>query len=1643
MSLWDRMANLQDLFWKKDGATQAEPIYNSQGYVKYGIAQDISKNLPAGYSTFYVGVQDGKETLNNPSVNPNLNTKIEQGRQTAISGIGAAAQNPLLAIGGGAAIGRFFGPAGAVGGALLGSSIYGIGRLDEATDGKLSTALMSGTKGVRSNYAFLREAVNANASYGLLAGLSQIGGAIAGGLAAIGVGAAAGSVVPGIGTVVGGLAAAGSVLGLYGGGKAARALSESGVFGNELQQAAVFAQSPEGQEKYNIGRDIVRSAGRITGSKTLQNTDIGIGAVTSGLINFFTEVTLAPDIKATQVVGKTGRAATIGGITTAKQGIIGGQIQKAIDTPEKIQARLAADVQLIKRTANGEKTIYSPMFEFINKNDAATVKMRTEFAMGDEVSHMAAQLMAGKSYSEISLLLRVGRGDSSAIQELATKHKATYAQLIRAESALNRFETKSLPSTSKNKYIKQSLKDKQKILNDELQDMAGKNSELAKSLRLDSALQERTVSIFPIIEKRRNDVAKQKIANKLGINKTDLTERETLTGKISQRIYQDNTFGAIVRSIERMTDDAPHSTVNFNDVLQSTGRVRATIREGVQRNIFTKDEVVDLYNKFINAKFEGDKLKYVDDFTKQVIERVGKKYGIEGAPLNLVLNSYLKRMKTERDAAVSAARENRAYMIDPKTQEVINDPVLVSQLANGSYLPDIKLIDNAFKQFRKRQNKEFGGIVNTGMTLKWLNEEYNSLWRNFTLFRVGYPINITRDNTLRIAADGQWFNVVKEFTKDAIDDFSNFNNSVGKIKRWTKGVVDKKYSIKETRKELKLRIAVLSDAEKSLREYGYDINKPPKKIKPEAQKTLDYYNNVKANVVALQQRESQLLSAVPTKIVGRKSVAISNYSFNDYREGIYGRITMNKIRGKEDIRGLLESNRELQLAAVRRDRTGGTWIQPTLKNEDVHLRSWEQILVNTLPSDPVAMKIMKGVPKKEIIKYIKSVEFRDKLDAFGYVAEKNRALRSSDASYIYNRVEAAVNQFAPDIKLQKLVAEGKVNATVLKQMYPDVVKRPGVNTDMALDLLGQSTFVKTMNKFTRDVVAWLATAPTSKLAYNPYYKVSYEQKLQSMVAVANAQGRKLSTMEQTTFEANARAYAYKELKTKLNAFNRDANYPELINYIFAFFPAFVEQYRVYARIIAENPEFLLKTAQMRAIPERLGEVQVDPNGEEYVEVTLPLLGDNIKGRLSTSWFNPFNPTGGNILSTSAQVSAITNEILKRGNVELPKLFEEIIVPFGVQKDSFTAMTPTTIKRLGQAFSAFTNENAPQLNKDIAMIMENKLFEFRQNNHRSPNDAELNSIYNETKFDGKALSLIRFFGSGLLPQQPRYVSPLQWYSDELRRFQEELGGSEGTDKFLEKYPDYFLVVDKLTDATSGIYADKTSQQLVKNNSDLVQQMIARMGSDGDLRTLGAVFNDEDYAFSSSAQAWLQTKNIPGTNKTFIGSQTALENSRSSLVNEGWRNWTKLKDVVSRMLLQNNPPYDPAKGYGKSIMDAYKNAYLEKMKTDNKLWWDEKQDRDSSASLKNVVDNLTMAANNEKLWADLSKQARWHSIVEYLNFRYYIKDKLDQRRTAITSDRVVDVRAEVDSFVLNLRQNDINFGKFYDRYFDGDDFKYVAD
>jgi hypothetical protein len=304
-------------------------------------------------------------------------------------------------------------------------------------------------------------------------------------------------------------------------------------------------------------------------------------------------------------------------------------------------------------------------------------------------------------------------------------------------------------------------------------------------------------------------------------------------------------------------------------------------------------------------------------------------------------------------------------------------------------------------------------------------------------------------------------------------------------------------------------------------------------------------------------------------------------------------------------------------------------------------------------------------------------------------------------------------------------------------------------------------------------------------------------------------------------------------------------------------------------------------------------------------------------------------------------------------------------------------------------------------------------------------------------DAKELSVIRALGAGLLPSQPRYVSPLEQYADILGKYNEKFG-VEGAERFTNDYPDYYLLADKLTDSTSGIRDDDTAVALLRKNKDTVSKIVRNIDKNN-LSVLGAVFNDEDFAFSSSARAYLLTNNIPGTSKRFKDEADSLDVATSSVVNSGWRKWNKLIEIVTLEIKADK--LNPASGYGKTILDTYKKNFVAKMETDNNLWYKEKTSPDFGSKRNNAIDALTIAANTPELWKDLAKQPRWHTIVDYLNFRYYVKEELEARGVPITSDNAIDIREKANQYVAGLRNSDISFGKFYDRYFDEDTFDYV--
>lgn len=1604
--MWDILGNIQKFF---NGNQGGQLPYDANKKLNFGVALDTSKNMPK---------------------NPNsYNDYVEKARQTGVD----AAEFVLKPV------------------------TYTIGELDKKSNGNLVKALMAGTGNVRSNYAFINDIARKNAGMGLMATLGVVGGGIAGGVGGFAVGLLAG----GVGAVPGAIAGFGVGSGIA--GKVERSLAKSGTFDaldKTIKTSAKLSETAVGQEKYNFGRDVVHAASNVSGWKTLGDTSKGIGALTSGLINFGFEVSVAPDIKGVKLGGVAVKGVRSGGIQAKISGPVESALAKLTNEEGRQAKRIEADIALHKKTAAGEETAYSPLYKFNQENNVVTVQQHSSFK-GNEFGQIGSALLAGKDFQTQSLVYRVGRGDKDAIAELEAKSPGTHAEIQRYEGAIEFVENAgsqkavlNFYSTAQNKNLPLSAKNaaNKKIVEEELKALRAEKSWLDNTLKLTDALPtDKTVSKFKWFENQKADAAKQRVAlgleqgsaklfaKELNNKALDITTRETMRGKVIQSFYQKNGISAVVRFVHRTFDDAPHQTVNYNDVLQSNGRVRTTARMAVRKQVFTPEEALKFADDFARLTNEGEKNLLIESFTEKAISNLADKYKI---PKNLkddIVAQHLKMTRENVAKAKESSSKNEAYFFDDTTGsgEIIHDPQLVSQLANGGYLPDIELIDKAMKRWTKKKGAEASLPINTLYLGTSALDEFQSIWRTFTLGRIGFPINIIRDSTLRAYGDGVLFAMTKELSKDALEMMSNGNNAISKIKRVTAARLNPNQNLKKLRAEVEYYEKIIASSEELLKDAGYDFAKPSKNVSAEVQKQLYYVQKAKTELDAIRGVRDALESKVPAKVVSRKPLTVKGIEgFQRYDGGVQGQIMVEKIRGKDTMRGLISSNRELGMANIRRDRDGGHSVVAR-ENEDLHMTSWINALTNQLSQDIVARKIMAGkMSEKDIVNWIGSHESGTYLERFGFVKDKGRNLRTSDAQYVYNRVLTVVNKIAPDPTLHPLILEGKVTSKILKEMYPDLATRPTIITDLTKDILGQSTFVQSMEKTLKNGVAWLATVPTSKLSYNPYFNVKYQQKLQNMVAMANIQGRRLTEKDQRQFESVARAHALNELRGKINAFSRDMNYHSAVNYLIAFFPAIVEQYRAYGKIMLDHPEFPYKIATISQIPDYIGNVQIDAFGDEYIPVDLPLLG--MQGRLPTSWFNAINPTGGQLLSPGPLGGVVINELSKSINFE--GKIADLLLPFGTTANHFAPLTPNTLRRGGQAWQAYFTKNGDQFNKDINILLQKEHFDFVQENDRQPTGSDLATMYSTSKDNAISLSFLRALGAGILPLQPKYVTPLQVYSDLFSKYTKEFG-SEGTERFLNDYPDYFMITNSLSDSTSGIRPNDTAVALVKKNGKVIENIIADMGENANLSALGAIFNDENYAFSSSAQAYLVSKSIPGTRQKFKEQGAALDNSRSSIVNKGWSDYTKMVEIVSDELAKAN--YDPGSGYGLAVLTQYKDAFTEQMQTQNNLWYEEKQGAGFQKKLVDTVSAITTAVNTPELWQELSKQDRWHTIVEYMNFRYDVHDILKYRGTSITSDKAVDIRLAAEAKVAELRKQNIEFGKFYDRYFSNDDFSSIVE
>jgi hypothetical protein len=1643
MSLWEYIGNLQKDIGN-DVKTDAVPAKN--GRVPFGVTLDTSKAIPAKTSNRVVQSRFAPTRAI-------TNQDIENRRVDVLKGMSAIS-------------------------GFIGSAVDKV--IPESVQKKISKTMekplelaTAGTRNVRANYAFIRALGDEETAKGMIAGLNLIAGGVAGAIAGASVGGLAGLPFGGVGALPG--AAVGALAGFRVGmgisGATQRDIAKSGIVGADSKQAAIYAESGVGQEHYNFGQDTTVQLARITGFKSLGDTSMGIGIISKGLLNLAGEVATDPVLAGASFVGKTAVSTVKGGLVPKTQGLAADFLGRATGIKQiELEDRAEVNIEELKKAGRGEASKYSTLFQFLD-NDAATISNHP-LLKNNDMGPTAAAILSKKPDVVKSLVLRIGMGDKEAIDELLDNpdYADTAMELNRYESGIAALERDGMMFfRHDNKMIMLGKKytdaDEAQMIKAEYAALAAKDDFLRKAISLEDWLKtDRTVSPFAWIERQRADRAIRATAvslsgEKLGFNPRKWSEKdmsnselihgirqETNVGKVITSLYKNSAFGTPMQIVSRALDSAPHATIKFNEGIQAATRIRTSLRDSVRYGVLDENQALKVYNEFTAAVNEGVKYDLIEKYAEAVIRNAAIKNGIHESVQDIVVNAYLKNHRLTKSEAISSNNENRAYMVG-LDGKAVQDPQLITQLANGAYLPDIPTIAKAFEEYGKKYPAGIKGAKATAYVAKTAVDELQSIWRGGTLMRGGFPINILRDANFRSWADASLFSLYSEMGSSTLEAITNGLNSTKKISALEKDMISPKRTLKKIRSTIDENVRVVKVLEGELEAEGF--YKKPKKGAPAVEfppsviRLVEYRDKIVATTAELRRQEAAILSNVPTKVIQKDKIFTPGWNFPASLSGQLGDISRQVLEGRENLRGAVASVRELQMDSVRRGSYGLKVMQAT-DNEPAHLSAWADMLNNHIGIDPLSKKIMEGkMSKPELMNWLREDAQREYISRFGLtVVEKGKAarpLRKDDAEYIYERVNYAVESLASNEEVRKLVLSGKLTPTELVRLYPNVAERPPVAGDVTTAALGTSNIVKRYTvDLQKNVVTWMATVPTSRLNYNHYFAAKYYEKLETLVMSANERGILPNAENKLRYEKIARSYAINEYRNKINAFSKDMNFAGIMNYVIAFFPAVIEQFKAYGRIMVDNPEFPIRLAYAAQIPEYIGNVQEDSYGNKYIEYTMPYTG--LKARFGVSWFNPINPTSGSLLSAGPLTTTIANIAAKRIDFAENKL-GQFLLPFGVSTNDASAFTPNTWRKVGDLWNA-KNRDGEQLNKDKDMISKQYLYDFYAEKNRQPSFSELNELTTRAEDDSFGLSVLRLLSAFALPQQPKMRTAISYYED---RFNEAIKNDpdNGAEDFFKNNPDYFMFAAKLTNSVSGLRSDETAVSLLKRNNFATREIVTAVT---DLTALGAVFNDDNYAFSSSADAYLRTQKIPGLDKKYKESEASLENMRSVIVNEGWKDWFKVIQVVSTEM--RKPPYnlDPARGYGAEVLKQYKDSYIEQQKIENPMWYDIKENSAGGGDkgpMASVIKAVTIAANTPEMWKDLSQQPRWSAIVEYMNFRYEINDELTRKNIGYDSKAAISVRNKVTLKVWELRNKDVKFGQFYDRYFDGDDFSFVFD
>jgi hypothetical protein len=1093
-----------------------------------------------------------------------------------------------------------------------------------------------------------------------------------------------------------------------------------------------------------------------------------------------------------------------------------------------------------------------------------------------------------------------------------------------------------------------------------------------------------------------------------------------------------------------------------------------------------KDFIAEAMQRYGAAMTPTDRMDAIRWIEREATKRLAAKASeMAGTKIDSQRIDEVYSIIDKRRSDVVGNFQKQVYGVDPLTGDpIITGALLRSQLETSMPMLNMRMLEKTVAIAARPQYANYGADAGKGTQFleasKALADEIQSIWKAGVLLRLGYTVRNTGEGWLRSAA---------------------FLGTVPAISAAPRGFMNSFYN-------------------NSRRVQGLGLVGPSlRRLKVDESAAVDRVNEMSKNLDSLRVQRDEALAADPTVGVTKFDSQINNHenqinSLMDSLAQIRAKRTNLESRRAVGDSGafggeLNSDHADLLRRLSSSDQTTRTFLESSWERgqqEYLSQSAWAKIkpdspqywqelsnAVRQFRNDDVTRKILNDESVGDIVNWLKSKEGTD----------YRRTMRVSKDAAEQRVVElqAMVQAYLPTAEVRAMAAASLPDSNQLRAVLghlenapkpPKAPTRDNYQTDaaflkaqakydakldayknamdstpqlrpihgreVAAQLGGAENAYYQLRKQTIDrVFKLIGTDAESTLVRHPFYAETWKRYFDGQLKLAQHQGREINEEMLKGINNGAHRFAMRSTNETLYTIERYSNLASVFRWAAPFFAAWENSFKVWTRLIANDPSILGRANILWNIPNQLGMV-VDDKGNPVERenfsflnpgaarfVVLPSAmndwvrkvsgGTDIKipqGALNivTPGETPYLPGFGPTITYPAGVFLATRPDIQN---ELRLAFGDSlynqIAPFGVPQDDLVAsFAPPWARKLIENVRGESDQNYLRV---TGAMWQNAMVEWYQSGGH-PEDKPNADVIMQRAHDFYRFSIL---SSLTLPFATTRMSPYQTQVDYWNNLKADpsMTYAEKVDTFIRKWGDSYAPLLTSTSKTEVPGVDPTIEdyRILTENSDLARQL-----SSLDPTAAGIIAQSAPIgAFDKGVYKWLSENNVPGADGALRGARSVNEMGEAITMQAAWRDYRQSKAVLEEEMKRMG-----VKSLQDSKATGLKAAWEQYVKGDMVKQYGEQwvvNFNDYSAKSATYLVGIQTALGNKKFMDKVGNTPLWQQIDDYMKSRQIAIDYMKQN-----PKEAKRVRDSFNAWAAEAKYSSLAFSDFYDKFLDQD-------